>query len=525
MMSCNRRGLRVKLLRKDLIERVPLPEAERQIIRCAGGELPRMVDQAEAALMSPAAHLYVRGSLLVTPVSAAVVASDGREFQAPRLHPVTDTWLVERLTSLATFERLDRRSKAYVILDCPATIARSLMARQQWRLPKLAGIITAPSLRGNGTIIAADGYDHAAKLLVVLGETRFRPIKCAPTHADARRALEDIHELFATFPFVADVDLAVATSAVLTSLVRRMLPTAPIHAVTAHTAGSGKSLLVDLVAIVATGRRAPVTAAGRAPEEMDKRLGAMLLQGHALISFDNLHAPLSGDLLAQTVTQEAVMLRLLGHSITVETPTNAMLFATGNNLRIMGDLTRRCLVARLDPACEHPELRTFDRDVLAYAAARRADIVWAALTIMKAYLVAGRPGTLPLLGSFETWSSLVREAIVWAGGQDPVQSMEAGRASDPQRERLLAIMAAWWDAFRDREVTASEVIAKTGADTGLRDALDAIKPDNQELTAKRLGEWLAKISGQRIRDARFETTGKRHGSAVWRLMGYEGVGA
>jgi putative DNA primase/helicase len=234
---------------------------------------------------------------------------------------------------------------------------------------------------------------------------------------------------------------------------------------------------------------------------------------------------LSGDLLAQSVTQEAVMLRLLGHSITVETPTNAMLFATGNNLRIVGDLTRRCLVARLDPACEHPELRTFDRDALAYAAARRADIVWAALTIMKAYLVAGRPGTLPPLGSFETWSRLVREAIVWAGGQDPVQSLETGRASDPQRERLLAIMAAWWDAFGDREVTASEVINKASSDKGLRDALDTIKQDNQEVTAKRLGEWLARVSGQRIRNARFETANKQHGSALWRLAGYRGEDA
>jgi len=42
-------------------------------------------------------------------------------------------------------------------------------------------------------------------------------------------------------------------------------------------AGTGKSLLVDLIAVLATGRLMPVVAQGANDEELEKRLNAALL--------------------------------------------------------------------------------------------------------------------------------------------------------------------------------------------------------------------------------------------------------
>jgi putative DNA primase/helicase len=68
-------------------------------------------------------------------------------------------------------------------------------------------------------------------------------------------------------------------SAILTALVRRSLPTAPMHAFRSPVAGSGKSTLVDIASAISTGHEAGVIAQGKSDEETEKRLGSALLAG------------------------------------------------------------------------------------------------------------------------------------------------------------------------------------------------------------------------------------------------------
>jgi putative DNA primase/helicase len=173
-----------------------------------------------------------------------------------------------------------------------------------------------------------------------------------------------IERLIDTFPFAAPTDRAVALSAILTALDRRAMQIAPLHAFTAPTGGTGKSLLVDVIAMLATGRLMPVISQGRTEEELEKRLGAALIAGDVAISIDNCEHLLQSAFLCQALTQRQLNIRLLGLSQNVETPVNASLFATGNNLIVEGDLTRRTLLYSLDARCERPELRTFDVDAI-----------------------------------------------------------------------------------------------------------------------------------------------------------------
>src|SRR6266446_8622334 len=96
---------------------------------------------------------------------------------------------------------------------------------------------------------------------------------------------------------------AVSISAILTSLIRPSLPSAPLHAFTAPIRGSGKSLLVDVASMISAGHETPVMAQGRTAEEFEKRLGAALIAGDGTISIDNCEQPLGGDLLCQVLTQ------------------------------------------------------------------------------------------------------------------------------------------------------------------------------------------------------------------------------
>jgi hypothetical protein len=128
-------------------------------------------------------------------------------------------------------------------------------------------------------------------------------------------------------------------------------------------AGSGKSMLVDLISIVATGKVAPVIAQGRTDEEMQKRLGAALIAGDSIISIDN-----CGMALAAISSARPRRSRCCESAARAKPqhrrPSNACLFATGNNLAIAGDMTRRALLCSLDPKVERPELLTFSTNPL-----------------------------------------------------------------------------------------------------------------------------------------------------------------
>jgi putative DNA primase/helicase len=84
------------------------------------------------------------------------------------------------------------------------------------------------------------------------------------------------------------------------------------------------------------------------------------------------------------------------------------------------------------------------------------------LTVVRAYIAAGKPGRLPWIGqTFGQWSDLVRSALVWLGRADPVLSQEAGRSADPRRQARVALFQAIGNAYGygiDAARTANEMI-------------------------------------------------------------------
>ena len=91
-------------------------------------------------------------------------------------------------------------------------------------------------------------------------------------------------------------------------------------------------------------------------------------------------------------------------------------------MAIRADTARRVCHIRLESPHERPEERTDVKrpHLLRWVTERREELLAGALTILKAYHLAGRPdfGLKPW-GSFESWSALVRNALVWCGLPDP----------------------------------------------------------------------------------------------------------
>ena len=76
----------------------------------------------------------------------------------------------------------------------------------------------------------------------------------------------------------------------------------------------GKSLLVDVICGIASGKPAAVMSQGKDEAETEKRLHSAALRGDDLIAIDNCEAPLKGDTLCQILTQPTISIRPLGVS-------------------------------------------------------------------------------------------------------------------------------------------------------------------------------------------------------------------
>ena len=120
--------------------------------------------------------------------------------------------------------------------------------------------------------------------------------------------------------------------------------------------------------------------------------------------------------------------------------------------------------SRLDAGVERPELREFDRDVIATIRDDRDSYVNAALTILRAFHVAGRPKQSTPLGSFEDWS-WVRDAIIWLGMADPCETIERARGQDPKLAQIRAVMEQWKVVIGPDRVSIKNVIDKADAQT------------------------------------------------------------
>ena len=287
-------------------------------------------------------------------------------------------------------------------------------------------------------------------------------------------------------------------------------------------------MLVDIISMIATGRRAPVIAQGKSEEELEKRLGAILMANDAIVSIDDCEHPLGGVFLCQILTQQgAIKIRVLGESRIVEVPCNVAQFATGNNLQLVGDMARRALLASLDPLDERPELLEFSTDPIAMVRKHRGIYVSAVLTILRAHFLAGLPTPAKPLGSYEIWSDRVRSPLLWLGEPDPCDTMEKARDSDRKLAALRTILNQWEavlgeDRFLARQA-ADKASEREDSDNqsfrypDFREALMAVAGDHGTINTQRLGNRLQANKGRIIRGRRIVPDGGRSGVLYWRL--------
>lgn len=480
-----------------------------QTIRIEGGELPQIANRA-LELLRIAGEIFDRGGELV-------------RIAAGRIYPVTPEWLTLHMTGLARFEKFDKRSGEWRSLDCPPGLAKIICSMAGlWNLPRLKGIISAPTITPEGRVIENDGYDPPTGIYLDFPDSDKWPgIHQDPTDAQVKASVEEFWRPFREFPFVGPNSRGVHLAAMLTSTVRLLLPTAPGTGYTAPSPGSGKTLLALCVAAVGGGD--PIVMPPVEDDtELRKRLLATAREGTRAVILDNVSGMFKSDALCALLTSKSYSDRVLGVTNTLSIPTTFNVLVTGNNLTVFGDLNRRLMRCEIDPRCEQPFLRAFQFDPLKYVLDNHLKLVFAALTILRGFI---RDAKYPRkrLASFDVWSELIRGAVTWIGSKgflevaDPVDTIVEACTTDPELQKLSALLHVWRENFGSVGGTVPEAIkqAKGDLDGTLFQALEEVAGEHGRINPRRLGRWIEGRIKRIIQNLYFQRGGKRQNYVVW----------
>jgi putative DNA primase/helicase len=410
-------------------------------------------------------------------------------------------------------------------MEPPRLILEAILSRQGGGLNPLTRISGNPVIREDGSVVQSNGYDETTGIYVRL-DAPYPTVPDQPTHSEAIQALAELRMPFRGFPFVSSIDETVALSGILTGLVGSMLPAKPAIGVNSYVAATGKTLLINTISMIVTGARLSQVTEGSTAAEKEKRVDSLLLDGHPLLGIDNISGSFGDDKLCTAVTSPVVAVRPLGRSeiARVRTP---QLFLNGNNLQPKGDFARRMLFVDLDAGVDDPSKREFDFHADAEALADRPRLVTAALTILRAYHVAGRPKSgLPPVGSFEAWGRWIRDALVWVGQPDIAVSINRVRNRDPERIALLSILTGWQNILGTQKLRTVEVIAQAAEAARdpqraeAADFLEALSSVAGELDGSispvRLGTYLGRSTRRNVAGRRLEQS-VRDGNNRWQL--------
>lgn len=468
------------------------------------GELERESLSHLLAYNDPPAF-FARGSDLVRVVRDA----DG----LPSFTTLEEAALRNALADAAQFCRqADGGSAA---LAPPLEAVRAILARADWTgFPTVRNIAEAPIVRTDGSIVTAPGYD-ASTQSVYLPASGFRvpPISDQPTAVEIRVAVQVLtEELLGDFPFDTQASRANMLAFLLTPFVRALIAgPVPCAALDKPRQGSGASLLVDAVAVLATGAPASMLTAPSREEEWGKVLTSVFLDGGMLAVFDNIVAPLGSGKLAAAITARRWKDRLLGEHRVVRCVPRVTWCVTGNNLRLIHDLPRRCYWVRLDAGTEYPDERPATAfrhpDLVPWVTRERAALVAAVLTLCRHWFAERCPPfTLHTVGSFEEWARMIGGILGAAGIDGFLSNRRAMREEcDEDGAAWRAFLGTWTDTFAERALTVPELVTLLRSDDPPADLRAALPPDLGDVKDKAFGTRLG--TGLRTRKDQVFTVG------------------
>jgi hypothetical protein len=405
-------------------------------------------------------------------------------------------------------------------------VVKNILALGEWPFPALQGIVEAPALRPDGTVLMEPGYDTMTRLLYVPAPGLCVPeISDEPDNLDVAAALNTVEETIGDFPFADEASKTNTLATMLTSIVRPAIRgKTPLALIDAPQMGTGKGLLSEVIGLIATGRDSAMMSAPREEEEWRKRITATLLTGASVIIIDNVERELDSAALASVLTAREWTDRILGLSKMVTLPVRTIWIANGNNIKVGGDIARRCYSVRLDAKTARPWKRTEfkHKDLLRWVSENRGEILAALLTLARAWFAAGKPNyRVPAVGGFDEWARTVGGVLGFAGVTGFLKNLDGlydtADESSLQWEAFLELLAS---TFEDEPFTVNKLVGCPQTDPQVIETLpdDVTSDGDGEVNLqRRLGKAFSKREGRRYGDSNIhlERSGMKSRAVKW----------
>jgi hypothetical protein len=444
------------------------------------------VNDAAALALANAEGVYQRGGLLVRVLRLTEPTPDGAVVRVPAgatvIRELCPPLLREQFTRVAEWVKPKPNADGGVELvpaHPPAWAVNAVHARGVWPgVPRLEAVVTHPILLCDGSLLAASGYHRPTGVLMCLPDQMRLSVPDSPTRADVTAAVALLTDAVCDFPFERPDHRGAWLAGLLTPLCWFAFDgPAPFFLIDGNVRGIGKGLLADTIALPVLGRRFSAMTYTHDRDELRKRITSVAAEGERMVLLDNLAGAIGNDQLDAALTADWWRDRLLGGNRMYDGPLSVVWYGTGNNCELRADTSRRTCHIRLESSEERPE----DRGGFKYPRLRdhlrrnRNALLSAALTILRGWVTAGRPADgLPPWGSYESWSGVVRAAVVWAGLPDPGLTRIALQTAADRNALAMAVLLRCLlrrDSTR-QGLTTSEIVEAAKTDHELRGAVE-----------------------------------------------------
>lgn len=406
------------------------------------------------------------------------------------------------------------------------TVLSEVLARRSWPgLPPLRGMIGAPVLRPDGTLLQRPGYDEATGLFLA-STVHLPPVPDRPTAEQVAAAKEFLLGKFlADFPWRTPADRANYLALLATPILRPFTRSlSPFGIVDATMPASGKTILTACLGMLC-GQR--VLTWTDSDEELRKAITSVLADQAGVIVFDNLPegSVIDSAVLARLVTERTWTDRRLGSNAAISAPNDRLWLATGNNLRTGGDMASRTVWVRLDPDMPHPEARTGfsipNLDTWILDPGNQARVLWHLLVLVLDWTAHGAPAStsVPAMRQFTRWAQQLGGLLEHHGIGSFLANTGDNRDLDDDAAEWRVFLMRWHELHGDRHLSANE-LRRTAEGFGGSDPWDGTFPttgSGQLLSVKSLGRRLTGQIGRWRGDVvlRSVTNPHNHGRSYW----------
>jgi 5S rRNA maturation endonuclease (ribonuclease M5) len=345
----------------------------------------------------------------------------------------------------------------------PNPVCDNILVRTVKPFPVLAAIVDVPIIAPDGTLQSNQGYNPKTR-------TYFDPapgmadltIPTNPTEDEIAQACELLlGELMGDFPFASDSDKANAVGAILTPFMQ-YADIFPVPAATfeAPVQASGKTLLAKLTLGIGSGKRLRETGMTK-EEETQKTITTALLSNWGTLLIDNIEGKYGSPILHMALSSTTYSARLLGGNEPISVPWRLILVFTANNALFSADLVRRSYRIRLDPGMERPQDREVFRhkNLEKWCQQNRPRLAAAALTLIMAWVAAGKPDGTAVKGTFQEWATIIGGILNLVGIPGFLENdRQFSETADRDGDEMRLFVASWYAAHKESEVPTKELM-------------------------------------------------------------------